>query len=182
MAMLPWMHAVETSQLLAAVTALAPARVLEWGSGGSTRLFLEACPFVEEWIAIEHDPAWYERVRAAVADPRLNLQLIMPEVPPKENATPQELYDWAVEAERDAGVLRRYVEHPVTLGPFDFVLVDGRARRFCLPAGFGALRSGGVLALHDAQRTGYHSAFVHLGPVIFLEPFVGGQIALLRKP
>ena len=51
-------------------------------------------------------------------------------------------------------------------GPFDFVLVDGRARRFCIREGFQLLRDGGLLLLHDSQRTDYHDALEALQCVL----------------
>jgi hypothetical protein len=61
--------------------------------------------------------------------------------------------------------------------------VDGRARRFCLKAGWDLLRPGGVLVLHDAQRTDYHDVLFSLGPSpVLLEPWRRGQLALVRKP
>ena len=85
-------------------------------------------------------------------------------------------------AETDASLLRSYVEFPASLGQsFDFVLVDGRARCFCMKAGFSLLRPGGVMVLHDAQRVEYHATAKSLGRAVFLEPWKQGQICLVRK-
>lgn len=65
---------------------------------------------------------------------------------------------------------------------FDLVFVDGRARRFCLSAGWALLRPGGVMALHDAQRPLYHDVLFSLGQPLLLEPWRRGQLAILRKP
>ena len=76
-----------------------------------------------------------------------------------------------------------YIEHPGTHDvTYDIAIVDGRARTHCVAEAMKLLRSGGVVILHDAQRTQYHDAIRKVGDVKFLEPFVQGQIALIRKP
>jgi SAM-dependent methyltransferase len=176
------MDPIEQSQLLAILYTLEPKRCLEWGSGGSTKTLLERCAFVERWVSVEHDAAWHANVAQSVSDPRLTLRL---EVPAKPCPTGDQdaLIAWCAEAEHERSVLASYVDFPASLGdePFDFVLVDGRARRFCVQEGFRLLRPGGVLVLHDAQREDYHDALRACGEPLFLEPWKQGQIALLRK-
>ena len=179
--LIPYMDPVELSQLLAILETLAPARILEWGSGGSTVAMLERCPFIERLVSLEHDRAWYERVRDRLEDPRLELHLVEPDL-----AAPTELEAykaWAHRAEHDPALLASYVGLPASLGTtFDFVLVDGRARCLCIAAGWSLLRPGGCLVVHDAQRELYHPALRALGArPVFLEPFFNGQICLVRK-
>jgi predicted O-methyltransferase YrrM len=90
--------------------------------------------------------------------------------------------DWDNRAEVDATLYASYIRYPATLGmAFDVVLVDGRARCFCMPEGFRLLRPGGILILHDAQRTEYHTAAAALGKPVFLTPWKQGQVCLVRK-
>ncbi len=186
-----WMDPVEFSQLLAAVHAIAPARFLEWGTGGSTRALLEACPFIREYLAVEHNPTWVDHVRGVVRDSRLSLHLVAPDRPPAPGeptsapagipAHKSTAFDDRVEFDRS--LMLTYIETPRRLGfQPDFALVDGRARRFCLQEAFALVRPGGVVALHDAQREEYHDVLRELGPHRFLEPWTQGQLALLRKP
>jgi len=94
----------------------------------------------------------------------------------------EEVVAWDASGEVDPGVMAHYVAFPATLNQqFDFVLVDGRARCFCLKAGWELLRPGGVIVLHDAQRTQYHDAVRALGRAVFLEPWKQGQLCLVRK-
>ena len=175
----------ERGQLLEVFWELQPRQCLEWGSGGSTQLLIEAEPPLERLVSIEHNRYWYDKVAAAVRDPRLELHYL----PPTEPAPPRSLLNrkiqvWDARAEHDPAILADYVAFPATLGiRFDFVLVDGRARRFCLQAGWDLLHPGGVLLLHDAQRLDYHDVLFALGPEPrLLEPWRRGQLALLRKP
>lgn len=179
-----WMDDAEWSQLLAVMFTLQPRHGLEWGSGGSTRALLAACPFIERWVSVEHHRPWYQRVRASIDDPRLSLHHAPPDVAmPTDDADEQAHVAWNASAEQDVSVLQSYVAWPATLGlVFDLVLVDGRARCHCIPEGFRLLRPGGVLVLHDAQRPAYHAALHACGTPHFLKPFSQGQIALLRKP
>jgi predicted O-methyltransferase YrrM len=176
------MAAEEFSQLLAAMHAVSPQRCLEWGSGGSTGALLRYCPFVERYVSIEHDRGWYEKVRAAVNDPRLDLHHVPPDEAVPRSRLRRTRIAWDARAERERAVMAAYVDFPATLGvTFDFVLVDGRARRFCLPAGWALLRPGGLLILHDAQRVQYHDVLFSLGQPLLLEPWRRGQIGLLRR-
>lgn len=183
-----WMDPIELSQLRALVEAVAPRRVLEWGSGGSTRELLELCPFIERYVSIEHNAEWLAQVRDAVQDPRLELHLAAPAirepvVDPRDSESRGRRRAWKLQAETDPLIMADYVGFPATLGiPFDFVLVDGRARCLCVRKGFELLRPGGVLVLHDAQREEYHQALKQVGRAIFLDPWVQGQICFVRKP
>jgi len=178
-----YMDPIEFSQLTAIVEAIRPKTFLEWGSGGSTRALLLDCPFIEKYISVEHDVEWGEKVREIVKDPRLSLHLIQPDQPIGiNNPKRKEQIAWDARAEREPELMKSYVSLPRTLGlEFDMVLVDGRARRLCLLEGWELLRNGGVIVLHDAQREDYHDALHKLGPVRFLEPWKGGQIALVSK-
>jgi hypothetical protein len=174
----------ELGQLLAILYSLGPRLCLEWGSGGSTRALLEARPLIERLVSIEHDRHWYDKVAASVLDPRLELHYVPPsEPPPPRSFWKRKLQAWDARAEHEPAILADYVAFPATLGTrFDFVLVDGRARRFCLTAGWELLRPGGALVLHDAQRREYQDVLFSLGPPLLLEPWRRGQLALLRKP
>lgn len=177
-----YMHPIEISQVLGIIEAVAPLRFLEWGSGGSTATLLREFPCIETYVSVEHDGGWHDQVKQAVKDPRLALYHVPPARMP-EGTRDAELRAWERAAEADSSYFPDYVALPRTLGlTFDAVLVDGRARTFCLREGFSLLRSGGVLLLHDAQRTEYHAELAALGRPRFLEPWKQGQLCLVRKP
>ena len=156
-----WMGPGEFSQLLAAIEATGPSTFLEWGAGGSTMAILKECPYIERYVAVEHNTEWYEQVVEKVTDPRLSIYNILPDIPPDANLTYQQMCDWTEDVEQDATIMASYVGHPATLGlRFEFILVDGRARRHCIDEGFKLLSPGGTLAVHDAQRTTYHDAII----------------------
>jgi hypothetical protein len=174
----------EFAQLMAAVHAVGPRWFLEWGAGGTTREILTRSETIEKYVSVEHDRAWFKSVgEAAGGDPRLSLHLVEADVPVENGAGDAERWAYAMRAEKDPRMFASYIAFPRTLGlTFDFVLVDGRARSLCVVEGFSLLRPGGVLALHDAQRTEYHDAVKKMGNPKFLEPWRSGQLCLLRKP
>ena len=177
-----YMDPIEFSQVRAVLEAVAPKTCLEWGSGGSTRAILELLPFVERYVSVEHDEHWHAQVASSIKDPRLSLQLVASDVARPAAGKKAEIIAWDLRAEHDLSLMKSYVAYPRTLGlTFDFILVDGRARNFCMKEGFGLLRSGGVMILHDAQRPEYRETACSLGRAVFLEPWKQGQVCVLRK-
>ncbi len=182
------MNRVEYRQLLAEFERTQPRTVLEWGAGGSTLALLERYPSIERYVSIEHQPAWYERVLENVPDPRLELHLVpgteeQPDPPADDPKREDVIKAWFLHCEDDPSIFADYVVHPRSLGTeFDFVLVDGRARSHCIPVAYELVRPGGVVIVHDAQRTEYHPAIESVGGGEFLEPWRQGQVCVIRKP
>ena len=129
--------------------SLRPRSCLEWGAGRST---LYSPPMVQagaSWIAIEHDGEWAREIRNSQSTPNVQVYHVAPN-----------RFPWTDENE-DGGRqdLSDYVEFPRRFGPYDFILVDGRARVPCIKEAFDLLRPAGVVLLHDANRVFYHRAF-----------------------
>jgi len=179
-----YMDPIEFSQLLAIVESVGPGVIVEWGSGGSTRALLERVPSIERYVSIEHHAGWVDNVAQHVQDPRLELHHVAPDIEmPADGASRETIIAWDKRCEDEADAMATYVGFPRAQGVTpDLALVDGRARVHCIREGFELLRPGGVLVLHDAQREAYHGALHACGRPVFLEPFVGGQVALVRKP
>ncbi|MCB9506504.1 MAG: class I SAM-dependent methyltransferase [Myxococcales bacterium] len=185
-----FMNPIEFAQLATAAHAVAPKRVLEWGSGGSTAAMLRLLPTVESYVSIEHNREWFERVRSLVKDPRLDLRHAAPSEPepviserlsrPKRTAA---LKAWFARCEDEPALMADYVALPGSIHTsYDFVLVDGRARNACMRAGYALLRSGGVMVIHDAQRPEYRETIESYPHHLFIEPWVQGQICVIPKP
>jgi predicted O-methyltransferase YrrM len=102
--------------------------VFEFGSGHSTLWWAGR---VARLVAVEHDPAWYERIRArAPAHVELHLLPLEP----------------------GGAYSRRILGHP---GAFDVVVIDGRDRVHCAANAPGALKPGGVIVWDDSDREDY---------------------------
>lgn len=149
--------------------------ILEWGCGGSTvhfTRFLRAHGVSYAWLSIEHDREWQQTVEKELAgDPGAKVQWIA-------GGTTKD--NWR-------GVpMDDYVNHPRSLNrQFDFILVDGRKRRRCLLEARRLVRPGGVVFLHDAQRSYYHCAFGAFTDSRFLDRELWrgrvGPVALARR-
>lgn len=156
----PQMSANEIDFLGKLIAELGVKSVLEWGSGGSTFYFRKLGLKV---TSIEHNARWAARTGAF---------LVPPDKPPeRENRA------WADLTEAEPGMMAKYVSAPLGLPLVDLVLVDGRARSACVPAGWTRLRVGGAILLHDAGRyRRARLALEQLGPVSRFESF-----AIARK-
>ncbi len=183
-----YMHPIEFGQLAAILRTLAPVRSLEWGTGGSTAAILATCPSIKTQVSIEHHPQWYEKVKDTVVDSRLHLHCVPgaepePEFPGKGKERKKAFYAWTLRGEQEPELFADYVGFPATLGmTYQFVLVDGRARIHCMKAGYELLEPGGVLVVHDAERTEYQTTIASFPDHVFLEPWVQGQVCLIHKP
>ena len=140
---------------------LAPHRCLEWGTGYSTLHFPDLLPAGGTWLSIEHDPAWHAQIADQVTHAGVELVCVPPNHQP-----------WT-DADRDGAYsdLRDYVENPADKGPFDFILVDGRARVACMDKAFDLIADDGVVVLHDANRTYYHGPFERFTHKVFFRDY-----------
>jgi predicted O-methyltransferase YrrM len=128
------------------------ARVFEWGSGASTVWLAKRSASV---VAVEHDSAWAEQVRSLLpAGAAVDLRVV-----PARPATgaPGEVRS----AKPGASELdfSQYVavidEIP---GPYDVIIVDGRARESCLMRALPHLAPDGLLVLDNVERRRYRAA------------------------
>lgn len=191
----PAMGPIDLALLETVLETLAPRFVLEWGSGGGTHHVLEHFPCIERYISIEHDDNWFELVKKHITDPRLELYLVpldgaleefeATRFPPSllEKKKHKKMFDhFRKITEEHPEHTKSYVNRPRDFNvKFDFALVDGRGRNFCLPVAWELVRSGGVIILHDAQRPEYRTALKDL-PHRIVPVYSRGQICLIRKP
>ncbi|MEC8025159.1 MAG: hypothetical protein VX223_14630, partial [Myxococcota bacterium] len=130
-----WMHPIEFSQIQAVLRTLNPKRMLEWGSGGSSRAWLKMLPQLELLWSVEHNPEWANTVRSSIDDPRFHLVhepavgTTEPHHIPGNKQTGAVHWAWCQTLEQDRNIMARYIDSPDDAGgPFDVALVDGRAR------------------------------------------------------
>jgi predicted O-methyltransferase YrrM len=145
----PYMRRREEEVLSELLTRLQPRRCLEWGSGVSTLVFPAHLPSEAKWTAIEHDPRWAAAIVARNTRRNVTVRFVPPDVSAwRGNAGDGSLEEFA-----------SYVAAPAASAPYDFVLVDGRARVACIKQAWSWLAPGGVVAVHDAGRPHYRAAF-----------------------
>ena len=136
----PWMHQSEINLIRAFLED--DMIMLEWGCGGSTMLFSK---FVKEYDSIEHNREWYEQVTQAVKDKQLT-NVTTHHVPTEDGGG-----DFPSTPER----YNTYIKYPSTINKkYDRILVDGRARQFCVEYCIPYLKPGGLVFFHDFWMQG----------------------------
>lgn len=142
-----WMKHKEIDLISELILNLKPSKCLEWGAGYSTLTFPKLLNSDFEWLSVEHDQVWSDKINAI--NPRLNVSV---------KCIPPDNYPFSDE-HNDGNYtdMKSYIEFP-PVGQ-DFILVDGRARAFCVRKSFDLLNSDGFVVLHDANRQHYHQFF-----------------------
>ena len=114
---------------------------LEWGSGRSTAWFGAR---LRKLTSVEHDPQWFERVRAQLRDQgRTNVDL---RLVPLDHDGPEPAPEAITAVPAYVAVANDLPDESL-----DFVLVDGSYRSLCVLAAKPRLRAGGLLAIDDAN-------------------------------
>jgi len=146
--MKPWMREREIQIIQEILRKLEPERVLEWGSGYSSLYFPQFLGKTNaRWLSVEHDKDWYSQITVMNQNPKVDIVYVPPNQYP------------FTDSDGTYADLKDYVDFPSQFEGYDFILVDGRARRDCLVKAYDLLRQGGVVVLHDANRTPYHEPF-----------------------
>jgi predicted O-methyltransferase YrrM len=159
--------------------------VFEFGAGYSTLWWQER---VQRICSVEHDARWCERLRPRLK-PQVQLDSIGAHQPAAADAM-QRLAPffarprrtvWSYDAQR---VVRRgLADEPFVAyadriaqagGSFDFVVVDGMARRLCTYAAIRHVKADGFVVLDNSNRSDYDLAFTLLAEAGFRQiPFWG---------
>jgi predicted O-methyltransferase YrrM len=160
------------------------ARAFEWGSGASTLWLARRSAGV---VAVEHDEAWARVVRELLpADAAVDLRAV---VPAPATGVPGEARSakpgWT-------GLdFRAYVDViDEVAGPFDVVVVDGRAREACLPRALANVADDGIVVVDNVERSRYRRAIAEHGAgmaVTWTRGLTPGlpyptRTAILRRP
>jgi hypothetical protein len=140
-------------------------KIFEWGSGFSTMYYadyLQRRNADFEWHSIDNNESWHERIKSMIKKKGLLefVRLYVEEFPPFWEKSG---WDWkhtppacGIFGPRSEGE-KSYIDFPKSLGKkFDIIIIDARFRRHCLKTAKEALASGGVVIMHDAQKTHYH--------------------------
>lgn len=136
-------------------------RVFEYGSGGSTLYWVERGA---ECVSVEHDAAWYERLKGRLSElPGVEYRLASP-TPLPDNEVPGSVDDPASYLSANSHYrgygFRSYAAQIDDFPPdhFDLVMVDGRARPSCIRHAVPRLKPGGMLVVDNSDRRHYASA------------------------
>ncbi len=158
----PWMRRRELLIIEEILRKNQPRQCLEWGAGYSTLCFPKLIVGEKKWISIEHDQVWSENIKNKINEDGVSIVCIAP----NNNVEPDtECYD----------DYKDYIEYPETLNvKFDYIFIDGRARKECLIKAKSLLSPSGIVILHDANRLIYHSVFdIYKYQVLFTDFRIG---------
>lgn len=141
-------------------------RVFEWGAGHSTIFYSRYLLSIGsdfEWHSVDNSRAWQENVTRLINRYRLNnrVHLHLSEFPAFWQFPGWSSEEVAIPKEVCSPEATEYVEFPRRLTEqkgFDIIIVDGRFRRRCLSVAAEVLAPGGMVLLHDAQKSHYHSS------------------------
>lgn len=114
--------------------------VLEFGSGDSTIEIANRCKKI---TSVEHQKQWYDYLINKIPS-NCNLILKEPNLKYVEGIS-----DGSLEEFFD------YVNCPVSLGPFDIILIDGRARVECCSISSKLTHKDSLIFVHDFERPEY---------------------------
>ena len=130
-----------------------PVHAFEWGSGASTIWLSRRLAAVH---SVEHHPQFGQMIQEALAGvPNATLDI----VEPVESAAPE-----VASAKEGHGRLdfAPYVRHidgvAADHGPFELIVIDGRARAACLTAALPHLADGGIVVFDNTLRRRYRAA------------------------
>jgi predicted O-methyltransferase YrrM len=142
---LPWWTFDAIERVDGFLAAHPSARVFEWGSGASTVWLSRRAGWV---TSVEHDATFSALVHARMKDlDHVTLHSIEPDTEGQISSSKPGWeglgFDRYVQAIDDAE------------GPFDLIVIDGRAREACLRQASGKLAPGGMIVFDNAGRERY---------------------------
>lgn len=123
------------------------SKILEYGSGVSTNEISKNCSYI---ISIEHQEEWYNKLKNELP-PNCKLILKKPDLPYNEGGHCG-TYD----------EFKSYIESPIEEGPFDIILIDGRARVGCASICHKMSNENTIIFIHDFHREEYQEVLQYL--------------------
>ena len=122
----PYMDSIDIYLMRVIISKYKAEVCLEWGSGYSTLHFPFMSSSIKKWTSIEHDPIWYSIMNKKLDNIKhKQIEIIL--------KTPN-TYPWTDEFNDGSySDLIEYINYPRSTGQkYDFILIDGRARKYCV--------------------------------------------------
>ena len=165
-------------------------KVLEWGSGTSTLYFSK---IVNQFVSIEHNMEWYNRISSQITD-NVEYYYVVPHGFKNDEELDKNVPDllcrandpvlvdgithWNTRDGFDWHCGIDYIRKPLELEyrDYDVVIVDGRCRTMCAYIAKYLIKDGGYLIFDDFKsRTYYH------GILKYYEVIDGGDTLAILK-
>ncbi len=154
----PYMKYKEIVFLKELLSNLKPKKCLEYGCGYSSLYFPAFLAKNASWMSVEHDKKWHAEVNRKNRNENVEIFHI--------NANNHNFID-----EGEYKDFMSYVNFPESEAPFDFILVDGMARKACIEKAKKMLSEEGVVVVHDCNRGAYHQEIKKYKHWLILEDF-----------
>jgi hypothetical protein len=152
---IPWMNYKVINFLIKNIK-IKDAKIFEYGSGASSRFWLERG--AKELVSIEHDEDFYLFNRDSLIN-RCNYVLAMPQVITEFD------HDSFYGSDLEKGYsFENYVNYINNYEDnyFDIIIIDGRARNSCLITCVDKLKSGGIIVFDNSNRERYFNSLFKL--------------------
>jgi predicted O-methyltransferase YrrM len=129
-------------------------KVLEYGSGQST---IEIASICNSIVSIEHQEEWYDKNIPLIPN---NCEIILkkPNLPYIEGGHCGTYNEF-----------RDYIEAPLSKGPFDVILIDGRARVACASICHKLCHENTIIFVHDFHRKEYQEILKYFDMIDIVE-------------
>jgi len=124
------------------------SRVLEYGSGRST---VDLALIAKSVVSLEHQEAWYNELKPTLPE-NVELMLAEPDLDYIEGPHDKQ------RSEGNDGTYEEfesYIKSPLSKGPFDVVIIDGRARVECAKICKDICHEESHIFVHDFERKEY---------------------------
>ena len=167
----PWMTHEEIIIIEGVLKKLKPKRCLEWGGGYSTLIFPQFAGQNTKWVSVEHNKDWAEKIKRINKNPNVTISHV-PQNNPSVGSLGEDETVINFEDYKD------YLEFPSQFASFDFILIDGRARKYCLVEALDFSKKNSIVVLHDAERKQYHQALEHYKYSFSFSDYTQGLIKL----
>jgi hypothetical protein len=131
-------------------------RAFEYGSGASTVWLSRRC---REVVTVEHDAGFAKYVAPLLARDNIRMQVIEPV---RGVASPETPSGRAGYADCD---FTAYVDAIADGGPWDLIVIDGRARAACLTRALDFLVPGALIVFDNSNRHRYRDALARVPAV-----------------
>jgi hypothetical protein len=140
-------------------------KVFEFGSGGSTLFFINNGANI---ISVEHNREWYDLVISKILNnKKSNLKLITPIL--SENPKVVSIYDDSYSGYD----FQEYADYILSFPDnyFDLVVIDGRARSFCLINSIVKVKNGGYILFDNSNRPFYQVELEEISDWLILKSY-----------
>ena len=141
------------------------ANVFEYGSGASTAWLLKRAGRV---ASVEHDSEFAGIMENHVSD-SANLDRLV--VEPKQSGSSVKVCPSGRMGYESVDFADYVKSIEIAKGPFDLIVIDGRARSYCLREAEKHLKPGGIIVFDNSARPRYQEAL--LGTVLTLKRYKG---------